>query len=296
MKNRNVNRHVFTLALLFFSTICNYSYALNVIVDLGDVLLETDEKQLVWRIGPYHFAQYALSCLISEGWCNVKDLLQRRLFTFLELLQPLDESAVPVTYDGHGMPLPPLLRDWLTGEKSLKTIHNLVKRGFVEERTFFLNETEHILIKKITDIMFNPHRFIETRSRILPMWEFIRSCKAEGHKIFIRSNWDAPSYELLKKKYPALSLLIDGEIISGKVKLLKPDMAIYRQLIEEYNLDPSVSIVIDDQPENLIMAQLLGMKTFRFNKKSPIKVVYEWFKNLQETNDPINITEGTRVE
>ena len=282
MKINHKSRYASTLILLFFSIIFQFSHPFNIIVDLGDVLIETNEKELVWHMGPYNLMQYALNCFISEGRCDIKNSLQRKLFNFLELLKPTNKFTKPLAYGSDGIPLPPLLCDWLIGKKSTRETYKLIQEGLKKHTSFFLNKTEKAIIKKITDLMFTPHIFIKSRSRILPMWNFVQSCKIEGHKIFLLSNWDTESYELLKKKFSMLNSLVDGEVISGKVGILKPDIAIYKHLIKEYDLDPSVSIVIDDQLENLKIAQSLGMHTFHFDKNQPIDLLYEWFNNLQK--------------
>ncbi len=51
---------------------------------------------------------------------------------------------------------------------------------------------------------------------------------------------------------------------SSYVKLVKAEKAIYRQLLEKYQLNPERTIFIDDVTENLEAAETLGIHTIKF--------------------------------
>ena len=52
--------------------------------------------------------------------------------------------------------------------------------------------------------------------------------------------------------------------MSGAVKLIKPDAAIYQMLIERNGLTPESCVFIDDKPENCAAARDIGMDAIRF--------------------------------
>ncbi len=78
-------------------------------------------------------------------------------------------------------------------------------------------------------------------------------------KLYVLSNWNVGPFNLLKKHYPEPFKLFDGIVISGTTGFKKPDKRIYEHLINTHNLNPEECIFIDDQIENVEMAQNLGM-------------------------------------
>ena len=57
---------------------------------------------------------------------------------------------------------------------------------------------------------------------------------------------------------------VDGMIVSGKVKLLKPDRAIYEALMNKYGLKPEECVFFDDRLENVEGARKCGINAIVF--------------------------------
>lgn len=79
------------------------------------------------------------------------------------------------------------------------------------------------------------------------------------NKLFILSNLSTGSFEILQKIYPDIINLFDGAVISGKVKWRKPNIQIYKHLLQKYTLDPSSCIFIDDKDVNVLVALSTGI-------------------------------------
>ncbi|WP_159728516.1 HAD family phosphatase [Methylosinus sp. Ce-a6] len=62
-----------------------------------------------------------------------------------------------------------------------------------------------------------------------------------------------------------------GVVVSGRVKLLKPDPAIYRLLLETYGLDPAECFFIDDSAANVEGARNVGMHAARFESPEQVE-------------------------
>ena len=60
----------------------------------------------------------------------------------------------------------------------------------------------------------------------------------------------------------------DGQIISGLVKQVKPDRAIYCTLLDTYDLKAEESLFIDDLRANIEAASVLGFHTVLFQDRS----------------------------
>ena len=54
---------------------------------------------------------------------------------------------------------------------------------------------------------------------------------------------------------------LDGIVVSGDEKLIKPDPAIYNVLLNRYNIKAEESLFIDDNGDNIEAARKLGFHT-----------------------------------
>lgn len=92
---------------------------------------------------------------------------------------------------------------------------------------------------------------------------WIRSLKGKGLRVLYLSNYSA---RLRNANPEALDFLpeTDGGIFSYEVGLIKPDPAIYRHICERYALNPSETVFIDDNTDNVAAAEALGLRTIRF--------------------------------
>ena len=90
--------------------------------------------------------------------------------------------------------------------------------------------------------------------------EILKEVRALGYKTYILSNYIKEAYTFIEKKYEIFTLF-DGQIISGFEKTIKPEKAIYLELLNRYRLIPEESLFIDDVLFYLKPAKKIGMKT-----------------------------------
>ena len=95
------------------------------------------------------------------------------------------------------------------------------------------------------------------------MYELVMDLKNKGYGIYGLTNWSAETFYLIDREYPVFGLL-DGMVVSGDVRLLKPDKAIFRCLLDKYGLDAGESVFIDDNQENVDGAVKAGLSAIRF--------------------------------
>jgi len=88
----------------------------------------------------------------------------------------------------------------------------------------------------------------------------LNKLKDKKYKCYVLSNWSWETFNGMDKKYPFLNKF-DGMIISGKEKLVKPDLQIYKLAIDRFNLTPEETVFIDDKKENVEAAKKLGFLT-----------------------------------
>lgn len=100
-----------------------------------------------------------------------------------------------------------------------------------------------------TEIMFP----LDENVRLLP------GLKKRGFSLYYLSNFPLDTFEEIKNDY-FFFRYFDGGIISSEVKLSKPDVRIFRVLLERYSLNPEECLYIDDLEENVVSAEALKLK------------------------------------
>ncbi len=91
-------------------------------------------------------------------------------------------------------------------------------------------------------------------------YEWVKSIKEQGKKIYLLSNYSKVSFEHDMSKFDFMEF-IDGKIISYEVNYVKPELEIYEALIKKYNINPKEAVFLDDVEENLESAKALGINT-----------------------------------
>lgn len=89
--------------------------------------------------------------------------------------------------------------------------------------------------------------------------DWLRSLKADGYRVYYLSNFSSKVEREAKKELSFLEEM-DGGILSYTVRLIKPDPAIYRLLLERYGLSAEESVFLDDSAANVQAAKALGME------------------------------------
>jgi 2-haloacid dehalogenase len=93
--------------------------------------------------------------------------------------------------------------------------------------------------------------------------EIFRKLKSGGMPLYALSNWSHEAFPVAFNRYDFMKDF-DGLVVSGYEKLLKPDHAIYRVLMERYGVIPSESVYIDDNKPNADAASELGFNAIHF--------------------------------
>ena len=93
--------------------------------------------------------------------------------------------------------------------------------------------------------------------------DLLMELKARSVPLYALSNWNHETFTTAFDMFPFLRLF-DGRIVSGEVKLAKPDPAIYKLLLDTYKLNPRETLFIDDRKENVQTAWDLGFNATQF--------------------------------
>lgn len=96
--------------------------------------------------------------------------------------------------------------------------------------------------------------------RLMPATELIPRLHEMGKKVFALSNYGDQPFARTEKRFSALFSQMDGMVISSRVKISKPDPAIYALLCSRYGLRPQECVFVDDRPVNVEAARAAGMQ------------------------------------
>jgi len=101
--------------------------------------------------------------------------------------------------------------------------------------------------------------------------EIFRRLKSARMPLYALSNWSHEAFPVAYNRYDFMKLF-DGLVVSGYEKLLKPDHAIYRVLMERYNVNPAESVYIDDNKPNADAAAELGFNAIHFTSPEQLRI------------------------
>jgi len=93
---------------------------------------------------------------------------------------------------------------------------------------------------------------LDDNVRLLP------ELKKLGFRLYYLSNFPLDIFEEIKSGYYFFKYF-DGGIISSEVKLSKPDIRIYKFLLDHFELVPEECLYIDDIEENVRASEMAGM-------------------------------------
>lgn len=136
--------------------------------------------------------------------------------------------------------------------------------------------------EKAIQLMINGARDLETEIRlVMENWidmltpkaesiEVLKELKNKGYNIYVLSNFHEKAFKRVSSENDFFTLL-DGEVISYKIKLIKPEREIYEYLLNKYKLIPEETLFIDDVKENIDGAESHGISTFLFDNTASLR-------------------------
>lgn len=102
--------------------------------------------------------------------------------------------------------------------------------------------------------------------------EILKRLHGNGLSLYGLSNWSGEKFRLARPKFEFFDYF-DDIIISGEIKLIKPDPAIYQFTLNQIGLTASECIFIDDSAKNVAVARELGFIGIHF--ESPEQLAAE---------------------
>ena len=121
--------------------------------------------------------------------------------------------------------------------------------------------------KKVEEVIWNWPSYIDIYREVFPV---LSELKKKGHRIFVLSNTSKVFYDLLEEQLSPLKELLDGFVLSCDIKAIKPDLTMFKEIFDKYQLDPANCIFLDDIEDNTSAAEKLGIKAYQVKKRSDV--------------------------
>jgi putative hydrolase of the HAD superfamily len=98
----------------------------------------------------------------------------------------------------------------------------------------------------------------------------LRSLAAGGTPLYGLSNMSLECYDWLRARHDFFGLF-DAVVVSGAVRLVKPEPEIYRHLADTHRLVPQQCLFFDDMQANVDAALSCGFQAVRFTDASALE-------------------------
>jgi 2-haloacid dehalogenase len=100
--------------------------------------------------------------------------------------------------------------------------------------------------------------------------DILKGLRSRSVPIYALSNWSAETFPIALNRFECLSWF-NGVLLSGEVKVLKPDRRIFEIFLDTFRIEPSRGIYIDDRRENVEAAIELGMRGVVFTDSRALR-------------------------
>jgi 2-haloacid dehalogenase len=100
--------------------------------------------------------------------------------------------------------------------------------------------------------------------------EIFAELNSGGVPLYALSNWSAETFPFALKRFEFLKWFA-GVMLSGEVKLLKPDPRIFKLFLETFSIDPAMTVYIDDREPNVEAATGCGMHGIVFTDAAALR-------------------------
>ena len=88
--------------------------------------------------------------------------------------------------------------------------------------------------------------------------EILAEMRSSGITLYALSNWSTETFPIALSRFECLKWF-QGVLLSGEVRLLKPDRRIFEVFFKTFAIDPARAIYIDDRKVNVEVAASFGM-------------------------------------
>jgi len=119
-------------------------------------------------------------------------------------------------------------------------------------------------------------RFAETIPGHMPgMAEVVAALSARGVPLYGITNFSAEFWPSFRAREAAIFDHFSDVLVSGEVRLVKPDPAIYALALSRFGLARGEALFVDDRPENVAGGEAAGLVGHVFRGAGPLRADLE---------------------
>jgi 2-haloacid dehalogenase len=100
--------------------------------------------------------------------------------------------------------------------------------------------------------------------------ELLRMLKKKGYSLYGLSNWGTETFSIVRHEFDFFNLF-DEIILSGEVKLIKPEPEIFELCLQKIGKPANQCLFIDDSEVNINAAKKMGFDTVHFISPEHLK-------------------------
>lgn len=100
--------------------------------------------------------------------------------------------------------------------------------------------------------------------------KILHSLNQKGYSLYGLTNWSAETFPYAYYTHAFFQIFKDI-VVSGREKIAKPDPEIYELCINRNNIEKTKSVFIDDNQENVVTAQRVGMRAILFKNPEQLR-------------------------
>ena len=136
-------------------------------------------------------------------------------------------------------------------------------------------DAEALLIKQYPDHEPNIRAFRQTWEEMVShsydgSVAILRNLIDQGYDVTMLTNFASDTFRRAQEIFPFLTWA-RGVTVSGDVKLIKPDVAIYELHAKTFGLEPSTTLFIDDSAPNVAAAKAAGWQALHFTSPEKLR-------------------------
>ena len=100
--------------------------------------------------------------------------------------------------------------------------------------------------------------------------DILAELRGRGYRLYALTNWSAETFPVARERFDFLNWF-DDIVVSGEVKLAKPDPRIFELTIERCRLEPAQTLFIDDSLHNVDAGRKAGLHALHFQTPAGLR-------------------------
>ncbi|KAH7037602.1 HAD-like domain-containing protein [Microdochium trichocladiopsis] len=100
-------------------------------------------------------------------------------------------------------------------------------------------------------------------TELVEMVRYLKKASGGDLRVYLATNITAQDYEILRPAVEAWEIF-DDIFPSFQLGARKPDGSYYRHLLDQGNIEPESTLLVDDKPDNIVAARVFGMHGIQY--------------------------------